>query len=525
MRANRLKCLVRNTDAAIAPTMALSLFALTAVGGLAFDYARLATLDTELQAAADQAALAAASQLDGKASACNRASEAARSLVGNQSRFGNDGAGLSVVVATETGCGTAGNIRFYVDKDKTVAATTDATANFVEVQVNSRTARYALTPIVGLLNSGAISGVALAGLGSAVCKVPPVMICNPQETGANTSFDATSLIGDGLNLVSVGNGSGGWSPGNFGYLQTNGGSNGAPGLREALGWITPPGDCTPETGVSTKPGANTSVTDALNTRFDIYDNGQSCPSGGSCPPSANSVKDLVRPANANGNNSCALHNQGWQLPANPYLPSSATSYLNTSQINAIDAMGYPRDMCHAISANGSCSGGRIGNGDWDRNAYFRVNYGASFNWQSAMTTAYGTTGVSRYQVYRWELANMGTSTVPVSRQYGGNGNNGRVSWRAPVCSTPGITPGGSNVDRRRLSAAVVNCTAANVHGNSTGVPVVTWVELFLVEPSVNRARTSAGDIYAEVIGETSAGSAGAATAGQVVRRDLPYLVR
>ena len=49
---------------AVAPTVALSLFALIAVGGLAFDYARLAGMDTELQNAADQAALAAASQLD-----------------------------------------------------------------------------------------------------------------------------------------------------------------------------------------------------------------------------------------------------------------------------------------------------------------------------------------------------------------------------------------------------------------------------------------------------------------------------
>ena len=47
--------------------------------------------------------------------------------------------------------------------------------------------------------------------------------------------------------------------------------------------------------------------------------------------------------------------------------------------------------------------------------------------------------------------------------------------------------------------------------------------MFLVEPSANRTRTSAGDIYVEVIGETSNGSAGG-TAGQVVRKDVPYLI-
>ena len=38
------------------------------------------------------------------------------------------------------------------------------------------------------------------------------------------------------------------------------------------------------------------------------------------------------------------------------------------------AMGHPRDECHAISQNGSCAGGRMGNGVWDANAYFRTNY-------------------------------------------------------------------------------------------------------------------------------------------------------
>jgi hypothetical protein len=114
-----------------------------------------------------------------------------------------------------------------------------------------------------------------------------------------------------------------------------------------------------------------------------------------------------------------------------------------------------------------------------------------------------------------------------------------------VCSavqTPsygtGIVPGGSNVDRRRLSVAVVNCSNGDggspVNGNSTDVTVKKWIEVFLVEPSLNRGSASAGtqarsgtnsgDVYVEVIGETTAGGGGA-TAGQVVRRDVPYLVR
>jgi hypothetical protein len=92
-----------------------------------------------------------------------------------------------------------------------------------------------------------------------------------------------------------------------------------------------------------------------------------------------------------------------------------------------------------------------------------------------------------------------------------------------------VVPGGSNVDRRRISAAVLNCNAQNVQGGGGAVyPVLKWVEMFLVEPSVNRGsggsqRTDPNDIYVEIIGETTLGAGG--SAGQVVRRDKPYLVR
>src|SRR3546814_10050133 len=91
--------LQRSEAGAVAPTVALSLFGLIAAGGLAFDYARLASLDTELQNAADHAALAAASQLDGENDsatgvnddAITRAEKAARELIQNETRFANDG--------------------------------------------------------------------------------------------------------------------------------------------------------------------------------------------------------------------------------------------------------------------------------------------------------------------------------------------------------------------------------------------------------------------------------------------------
>jgi hypothetical protein len=381
----------------------------------------------------------------------------------------------------------------------------------------------------------------VAGLGSAICKVPPVMICNPDE-GGDVNFTVANYVGKGMKLVSVGSGGGSWAPGNFGYLNTGGGSNGAPGLREALGWNSPPGDCLQQTGVDTKPGASVSVTDALNTRFDIYDSNVSCPAGGSCGPSINVVKDLLGPDNTGGNQACKLHGSGWGEPSSAnklYLPNR-TNALTPSTIIP-DVMGHPRDMCHAAgsAASNFCSG-PIGTGAWDRNLYFLANYGWNASqWQT--NTGLGTSP-TRYQVYKWEYEHIGQtigSNVILSTSDVGSLRN----RRQPVCGaiqTPSyatVTPGPTTVDRRRLSVAVVNCTAGSVNGSSTNVPVKKWIEVFLVEPSLNRGAasapngspthersgTGAGDIYVEIISETLAGGAGS-TNGQVVRRDKPYLI-
>jgi len=104
-----------------------------------------------------------------------------------------------------------------------------------------------------------------------------------------------------------------------------------------------------------------------------------------------------------------------------------------------------------------------------------------------------------------------------------NGNNARSSRPRPVNRT-GITPSETTVDRRRLSVAVINCEAEEVAANSSEVTVRKWIDVFLVEPTIPRPRTENSDIYVEIIGETEA-AGGGGTAGQVVRRDVPYIIR
>jgi len=548
MRPRHLQHLIRSQGAAVAPTVALSLFGLIAVGGIAFDYARMATLDTELQQAADQAALAAATQLDGKSDAISRATDAAQKLIKNNALFANDQSsdGSNVTIPT---------IKFYSaftdDGDDTNDTETSKgeDAQFVKVTTNPRTARYALTPIVGVLYTNNLKGTAVAGMESAICNVPPLMMCNPAETAgntdayANTSWTASTGIGIRLSADATA----GIGPGNFGFLDTdltNGAGAGADELKVALSWDKFPVDCIPAAKVITKPGMmGNAVLPYINERFDIPQNGQECPklkgNSGTCSSGTNVRKDVV--STKTGKNLCT----DWQenpypattseynattYPNNPARYEAPSSGSNLASTVTPKIMGLPRDRCHAIAGlngvgncvnpNTKTSPYRLGDGNWDINAYWRANYGKAYD------NSLGTSP-TRYDVYKSE------TSIPLTKL----GYGGSTAYSTRQC----MAQSASNPDKRRLSIAIVNCNAQNskIQGKSS-VIVAKWIDVFLVEPVLHRTRcntptikgsnvnwtcadyTPDTDVYLELIGETPA-STGAA--GAPVRRSIPYLVQ
>lgn len=528
----------QNDTGATAALYALALPALVAIAGIGFDYAHVAAMDTELQNAADQAALAGATQLDRTAGSIDRATAAAQGgLVSNETLFANDGGERAVDVPD-------GQMFFYATRADAEAGTAainpddedaDARAAFIRVVVETRTANYALTPVVGAL-SGSIQAEAVAGVGSALCRTPPLMICNPNEPLSNVDetfdFDADSY--EGLGLLAKGGGGSLWAPGNFGYLDTiPGAGGGTPDLRKALGWDLPPGQCISQTAndaVDTDTGNKTDIADSINTRFDIYNGNTACPTGGTCSPSINSMKDVVHPGSLTGGNACRLHNQGWtETSGTKYLPPTNAA-LPTTTTPA--SMGHPRDICHARPTNECPGENPIGDGFWDRDAYFRTHYRrpdgsfwSSADWQS--NTGMSSTGArprypSRYDIYLWEIDNRGTTIDGVTVLGGPSSNS---AYGSPVCRAgSGVVPNDFTADRRRLSVAVINCRAHRVRGSTTDVPVRRFMDVFLVQPSLNRDRTGKDEIYVEIIGLTKSGSAGE-TAGTVIRRDVPYLIR
>lgn len=524
----------RNETGATAALYALALPALVGIAGVGFDYARLVSLDSELQHAADQAALAAATQLDGEIGACQRAIDAAATRLAveapwleNETRFANDGLGRTLqtvdtsVVADP--CTDHLNVRFYTNESKD-AASDYSDANYVEVELQTRSAKYTLTPVIGLLSSPQLTGQAMAGVQSAFCKVAPLMLCNPNGTG---DFDPDSLAGDGLLLKARGGGNA-WVPGDFGFLAAgfNGTdpTNGANELRRVLGQESAITECVAADTVTTEPGNMENVVNAFNTRFDIYVNPLNCGSGsgsGLCPPDANPHSDLLRPDNASScgidtpnstqydNGNYDKNNSGWVLPHpnNRYFPETASS-------TTLAPMGFPRDKCHAwLTPNCGGTASRFGDGDWDRDAFFRTNYGwtTSAAWQTA--TGLGATA-TRYDVYRWQKTQ---STAPRAV----TGLTHLKSHTAPRCQT---APAAAT-ERRTITAAVLNCTGKS--GRFSAEPVA-WVDLFLVEPAIQRTdaagevRTGSSDIYVEVIGSSRIAGEGGSTGS--VARSVPYLV-
>ncbi|HEV2596076.1 MAG TPA: pilus assembly protein TadG-related protein [Sphingomicrobium sp.] len=510
----------RNTDGTVAPTVALALIGLVTVGGVAFDYAHLAAMDTELQQAADQAALAAATQLDGKPGAVARATAAAQSLITNKSLLAGQGQGGAIDVP-------AAGIKFCKAFDDSnadtnaacTAAATDAEAKIVWVKTAGRTATYTLTPIVGLFNSGSISGEAVASLSSAICKTPPVMLCNPAEppTNTNDGLPFTPTPGIGLKLV-TGDAT---VPGNFGWLQSTVG-NGASALAETLGYNAPPGACQPSDGVTTKTGMDKSVLNAFNTRFDLYANGnQTCPNqgGGTCSPSDVTRKDLV--CGTNGANPTACQNNAsWSEASKPYRLAGGVKADLTGAVGTDPTiMGYPPDECHMSPPSGAC--GVAGDGVWDRNAYFRVNYGWDPSTWQAQTGLSST--ASRYEVYKWERAHPNPTGKGISVPQK-DGTTSNFAFGQPATGVPGVAPTGSQADRRVIAVAVLNCQSLSLHGKSTAVPVTTWMDVFLVQPVASRSGVfSDSNIYVEEIGTTTRTAADSNPV--VLRRDRPYLIR
>lgn len=531
-----IRHLFSDQKGAVAATVALALIGLIAAGGIAFDYSRLAGLHTELQQAADQAALAAASQLDRQTDAITRADKAVKAasntdrLTANATYFANDGGGTTVEVTT-TYCSAFDDAK--ADSATPCTSTTDATkAQYVVVTTAARVAKYAFTPIVAALSSGNITGKAVAGVQSSVCDIAPLVVCAP-----NDAFPSSADIGKGIVLKPLSG-----TSGNYGLLDFG---SGAGAVFDALMGFGLNG-CQPTAATVTEPGTVTKVTDALNTRLDVYDNKNAkvCGNGSGCTPQCDLATGNGCPA-ANARNDMV-----YSLPdktintATNVSPTQAQANTAATGVCPVDpvgflsppvtpVVGFPRDTCHYGSCPGTGYAANVGDGVWTRQAYFDANH-PGMESQAALSAGKPFASLSRYDVYKWESTNAALlakqKTVSIVTPAVGKPKNSPTSYDWTVttqCSYPAPptsrTAYPKQKDRRVLPIVTANCTGIS---GKTSFDNLRAFDVFLNEPSEDRTypgTTNSKEIYAEIVGPATV--SGGSSGFQYFSRNKPYLIR
>ena len=294
---------------------ALGMVVFMLAAGLAIDVSHMYLTGTELQNAADAAAIAGASKMDGFAGGITNAVDAAL-LMQNRYEFSKEVATFS-----------RSDVRFGINSsdlfngngyDETAARTLADRIRFIRVTIPNKAISVPFAQMALGSNTVALSRAAVAGF-AAGCQtlcdsIIPVSVVQNPATGAPLNPNAgcpnttqfwpgctyTCRLGDG------GQNSGFITPGNYLILDLEG--SGGSGTREVLAGGTKgcfkPGDDVPtKTGITAGP-----VRDGWNARFDDYSGGLDWTI---YPPDTN-IKENITYAQYRGNV------PGWQKsPSHP----------------------------------------------------------------------------------------------------------------------------------------------------------------------------------------------------------------
>jgi hypothetical protein len=257
--------MLKNQRGSIGVFGALFLTVSISAGALAVDIGRLGVLRSELQNRADAAAMAGATQLDGRAGARARALAVAGQAT---TEFSNVPAGDAEL--------TVSGVRYFsaLEPDL-VLADTDAGAAFLEVSLAPKSVEMVFGPILAAFGpdsstAGAQSmgAVATAGIDPFICHAPPLMMCDLMEFDPAQDLTAPSAAGRQVQLKQSQNSGSPLAPGNFGLLSLPDGSAGAADIERALAAVEPE-DCY-TLDVTTATGSKTQkVRNGINARFDV----------------------------------------------------------------------------------------------------------------------------------------------------------------------------------------------------------------------------------------------------------------
>ncbi len=428
-------------------TAIFSMLAMSA-GSISIDLGRLVTLKSQLQHRADAGATAAAVYLDGTTGARIRATDVAKNSSSDTSNIGSTSETLVV-----------SSVNFYRSFDPNVAATGDDDANIVEVVMSPQLVNFFFTPFFSLLvgqfsnQSKSITAISVAQSSPLMCHAPPLMTCDPTETGG---IDVMNPDSAGIQmLLKAGQGNAQMAPGNFGVLETGYGP-GANNVEQALADVEPPGCSSNE--VTTEPGNMARKVEwGMNARF----NGSSHP---------------------------------WPAPNVQNYPRD--SVFETSSSSGSGNSGNGNSGNDSGSSSSADSDVYYGSGDWEPADYWRDNHDSD-------SLPRQLDDASRYQVYLYEIGETfdrdGMKTIyPID----GDAPDGytRVTPSGADLPTDG-SPDGSVASngalRRVVTVAVLQCVSDDVRGRGTYPTYGKYIDAFVTEEAGGPPNSQ---IYGEIIG-------------------------
>jgi hypothetical protein len=456
---------------------------------LVIDIGRANNAQGDHQAAADALALAGARELDGRTDAITRAKAAMATLDNSVSFLGTDPTNPSIDLIYEDAPGNTFTVIFLddipaSDDDPIDQAWVDdhatgdpAAADYVYVYSRSSDLRpFFFNPATQTRNDIPISARAVATYTNATCELTPLFICIPapytNRAQLEAAFASGALYGR-LNELRVQNGT---TPGNFGFLQID--APGANALAPYLAGKRYPNCKQDDSTVDTEPGAKTSVLDAFNTRFDIYDKNGDYSKGGEYSPASMVRKGYVgktcplsAPKNQTEWLSAITYSDDVAIPVgDPRYASSPSKY--TWNFSSSVTIPNPYDK----------KGGTISYPAYWSSIYSKTLTKTDYEdiithpaIKSILATQASPPYItpSRYDVYKYEVEQMAANSLAPKNGLAENGN--------PVCYN-GTSTFPNSEERRTLYVAMVDCDANDVSGRSEDVPVEVYAKVFLVRP-------------------------------------------
>lgn len=507
--------LASDQQGAIAPIFAVLLPVLLMFAALAVDVGRAYALRTELEIAVDAAALAAASQLDGRPDARARAIAAANgALTENSVRLAAQ-AENNIAVRQQDLC-------FMIAAGDSCLDANDQRVRAVKVTLQPRTLNLSFG-VFANLQSLSVDASATASFGTFVQPPPPptipLAVC---REALPAGFDPAVNVGRSLLLRR--RGTNGTATGNYVLIRPDSSWTNAQAL-DALGRVSV--DLGPTSAPIVGDATSTVLAQWLNVRFDIFRVATSALTTNSAfAPSLNTMIGAeTKKSPASGH--CTTIPSGTGSTGRP-LGCGGSKW---------NWMGLPCDDNLTSSASG------LGSGSWRSSDYLNQVHGdvGASNWSAYGPARSSGSGPTRFQVYNWELEQLRgwyTSTAnkdnfhnisPQRRAYEDgprttsffyrNSNrwepddtfkgdrllvsvnsNGSLKtpandgdWPLPVCNRTGLSTPAPARDRRVVRVMLADCGTAAA---GAAISSVGSIELFLTNPVVE----SSGLAYAEILG-------------------------